>query len=106
MDVTTSLNNSLDYYKNEANIYRVKDEMLGLGKVKIKTPTGKLVNCYNLERTICDVINNKKNIDIEIANRAIKNSIKSKGFNSNLMFEYAKKLKVYDKVETYMEAIL
>lgn len=106
MDVTTATNNSLDYYKNEINIYRVNKEILNLGKIQIKTPTGKIVNAYNLERTVCDIINNKKNIDIEIANKAIKNCIRSKKFNSNLMFEYAKKLKVYDKVEKYMEAIL
>lgn len=106
MDVTTATNNSLDYYKNEINIYRVNKEILNLGKIQIKTPTGKIVNAYNLERTVCDIINNKKNIDIEVANKAIKNCIRSKNFNSNLMFEYAKKLKVYDKVEDYMEAIL
>lgn len=106
MDVTTTINNSLDYCKNEVNIYRVKKEILNLGKAQVKTFTGKIVNCYNLERTVCDIINNKKNIDIEVANKAIKNAIKSKGFDANLMFEYAKKLKIYDKVETYMEAIL
>lgn len=106
MDVTTSRNNSLNYCKNEVNIYRINKDVLELGKKQIKTPTGKLVNAYNLERTVCDIINNKKNIDIEVANKAIKNCIKSKGFNSNLMFEYAKKLKVYEKVETYMEAML
>lgn len=106
MDVTTSTNNSLDYCKNEVNIYRVKKEILNLGKIQTKTSTGKTVNCYNLERTVCDIINNKKNIDIEVANKSIKNAIKSTGFKANLMFEYAKKLKVYDKVETYMEAML
>jgi len=106
MDVTTSRNNSLDYCKNEVNLYRVNKDILELGKVKAKTPTGKTVNCYNLERTVCDIINNKKNIDIEIANKAIKSCIRNKGFNANLMFEYAKKLKIYDKVETYMEAII
>lgn len=106
MDITTSQNNSLYYCKNEVNIYRVRKEILNLGKINAKTFTEKIVNCYNLERTVCDIINNKKNIDIEVANKAIKNCIKSKDFNSNLMFEYAKKLKVYEKVETYMEAML
>lgn len=106
MDVTASRNNSLNYCKNEVNIYRINKDVLELGKKQIETPTGKLVNAYNLERTVCDIINNKKNIDIEVANKAIKNCIKSKGFNADLMFEYAKKLKVYEKVETYMEAML
>ena len=106
MDITTNRNNSLNYCKDDVNLYRVNKDILNLGKVQAKTPTGKIVNCYNLERTVCDVINNRKNIDIEIANKAIKSSIRSKGFNSNLMFEYAEKLKIYEKVESYMEAIM
>lgn len=106
MDVTTSRNNSLNYCKDEVNLYRVNKDILELGKIQIKTMTGKIVNCYNLERTVCDIINNKKNIDIQTANKAIKSSIRSKEFNANLMFKYAKKLKIYDKVENYMEAII
>lgn len=106
MDVTTSRNNNLSIYKDRINLYRVNDKLLDLGKIKIKTTTGKIVNCYNLERTVCDIINNKKNIDIEIANKSIKNCIRRKNFNVNLMFEYAKQQKIYDKVETYMEAVI
>lgn len=72
----------------------------------MKTPTGKIVNAYNLERTVCDIICNKVNIDIETANKAIKNCIKSKEFNVNKMFEYSKKMKKYERVKIYMEAII
>ena len=106
MDVTTSRNNSLGYCKNEVNIYRVNKEILNLGKSKIKTPYGNEVNVYNKERTVCDIINNKSNIDIEIANKAIKKCIKSKEFDANKIFEYAKKMKIYEKVKNYMEAII
>ena len=44
--------------------------------------------------------------DIEIRNKAIKSCIKSKEFNANKMFEYAKKMKIYEKVKNYMEAII
>ena len=106
IDVTTTKNNSLAYCKDIANVYRVNQNILELGKIKVKTSTGKTVNAYNLERTVCDIINNKANIDIETANKAIKNCIKSKEFNANKMFEYAKKMKVYEKVKIYMEAII
>lgn len=106
MDVTTSRNNSLGYCKNEVNVYRVNKEILNLGKTKTKTPCGNKVDVYNKERTVCDIINHKSNIDIEIANKAIKKCIKSKEFDANKMFEYAKKMKIYDKVKNYMEAII
>jgi predicted transcriptional regulator of viral defense system len=106
MDVTTSRNNSLGYCRNEVNIYRVNKEILNLGKIKVKTPYGNIVNAYDKERTVCDIINNKSNIDIETANKAIKKCIKSKEFDANKMFEYAKKMKIYEKVKNYMEAII
>ena len=106
MDVTTTRNNSLAYCKDIANIYRVNQNILNLGKINVKNPTGKIVNAYNLERTVCDIICNKVNIDIETANKAIKNCIKSKEFNVNKMFEYSKKMKKYERVKIYIEAII
>lgn len=106
MDVTTKRSTNLSSYKDKINLYRVNEDILNLGKCKIKTTYGNTVNLYNLERTVCDIINNKSNIDIEIANKAIRKCIKSKEFKANKMFEYAKKMKIYDKVKNYMEAII
>ena len=106
MDVTTKRNINLSLYKDRINLYRVNDDLLNLGIIKITTPYGNKVSAYNLERTVCDIINNKSNIDIEIANKAIRLCIKSLDFNVNKMFEYSKKLKIFDKVKLYMEAII
>lgn len=96
----------MSQYKNKINLYRVNDNIIDLGKSKIETPYGNTVISYNLERTVCDIINNKSNIDIEIANKAIRRCIKSSSFNANKMFDYAKKMKMYEKVKNYMEAII
>ena len=106
MDITTTRNNSLGYCKNVANIHRVNDEIIDLGKIKVTTNTGKEVLAYNLEKTIVDIIANRNVMSIELSNKIIKNCIKEKSFNANLMFEYAKKMKVYEKVKKYMEAII
>ena len=55
---------------------------------------------------MCDIIKYKGSLDIEIRNKAIKKAIRSKEFNASKMFEYAKKMKIYDKVKNYMEAII
>lgn len=105
-DITTTRNNSLGYCKDIANIHRVNNEIIELGKIKVSTNTGKEVFSYNIERTIVDIISNRNIIEIELANKVIRKCIKEKDFSVNLMFEYAKKLKVYDKVKNYMEAII
>lgn len=106
MDITTTRNNSLGYCKDVANIHRVNDEIIDLGKIKVTTNTGKEVFSYNIEKTIVDIIANRNAMSIELSNKIIRNCIKEKSFNANLMFEYAKKMKVYDKVKNYMEAII
>lgn len=105
-DITTTRNNSLGYCKDIANIHRVNNQMIELGKIKVSTNTGKKVFSYNIERTVVDIISNRNVIEIELANKVIRKCFKEKDFNVNLMFEYAKKLKAYDKVKNYMEAIV
>lgn len=105
-DITTTRNNSLGYCKNVANIHRVNDEIIDIGKIKLLTNTGKEVYAYNIEKTIVDMISNRNVMEIELANKIIRKSIKEKNFNVNLMFQYAKSMKVYDKVKNYMEAII
>ena len=106
MDVTTKRSTNLSSYKDKINLYRVNDDIINLGKCKIKTIYGNTVSVYDLERTVCDIINNKSTIDIETANKAIRKCIKSKNFDANKMFDYAKKMKIYNKVKNYMEAII
>lgn len=106
MDVSIPKNYNPYRFKDFVNVYRINDELFELGVTSKKTPLSMKVRVYNLERTVCDIIKDKNSIDIEIRNKAIKNCIRSKEFNASKMFEYAKKMKIYDKVKNYMEAII
>lgn len=106
MDVSIPKNYNPYLFKDFVNVYRINEEIFELGASYKETPLGTKVRVYNLERTVCDIIKDKDSMDIEIRNKAIKNCIKSKEFNASLMFEYAKKMKIYDKVKNYMEAII
>lgn len=106
MDVSISKNYNPHRFKDIVNVYRINGELFDIGIVEKKSPQGMKVKTYNLERTICDLIRDKDSIDIEIRNKAIKKAIKSREFNASKMFEYAKKMKIYDKVKNYMEAII
>lgn len=106
MDVTVYREYNPHRFKDLVNVYKISKELYELGIVEKKSPQGMKVRTYNLERTICDIIKDKDSIDIEIRNKAIKKAIKSKEFNASKMFEYAKKMNIYDKVKNYMEAII
>ena len=106
MDVTVYREYNPHRFKDLVNVYKVSKELYDLGVIEKKSPQGMKVKTYNLERTVCDIIRDKDSIDIEIRNKAIKKCIKNKEFNASKMFEYAKKMNIYDKVKNYMEAII
>ena len=106
MDVTVYREYNPHRFKDYVNVYKVSKEFYNVGVIEKKSPQGMKVRTYNLERTVCDIIKDKDSLDIEIRNKAIKKCIKSKEFNASRMFEYAKKMNIYDKVKNYMETII
>lgn len=106
MDVTVYREYNPHRFKDLVNVYKVSRELYNMGVVEKKSPQGMSVKIYNLERTVCDIIKDENSLDIEIRNKAIKRCIKSKEFSASKMFEYAKKMNIYDKVKSYMEAII
>ena len=106
MDVTVYREYNTYRFKALEYVYRVNKELFNLGVTERKSPQGMKVKTYNLERTVCDIIKDNASLDIETRNKAIKKCIKSKEFSASTMFEYAKKMNIYDKVKNYMEAII
>lgn len=106
MDVTVYREYNPHRFKDLVNVYKVSKELYNLGVTERKSPQRMKVKTYNLERTVCDIIKDNASLDIETRNKAIKKCIKSKEFSASRMFEYAKKMNIYDKVKNYMEAII
>jgi predicted nucleotidyltransferase component of viral defense system len=55
-----------------AKIYFVKHELFSLGVTKLKSPYGNDIKAYSLERTICDVIRSRNQMEIQFINEALK----------------------------------
>lgn len=83
-----------------------REPYYSLGVIEAKTPGGQIVRCYNAEKTLCDILQTKNQVNIEIITTAFKNYVSKKDKNLIRLSEYAKKLKVADKVRSYMEVLL
>ena len=92
--------------KYNFSINYVDESIFDLGKAKVLTPFGNSVNCYDLERTICDIICNKNKIDMQVFSYALKQYFSLKNRNLNKLIKYAKKLKCLDKVRNYAEILI
>lgn len=96
---------SLRKNKN-VNLHFVKYSVLNLGKIEIISPFGMKIKVYDKERTICDIVKNRNNMDMEIFSKALKNYVKSSNKNLRKLMKYAKELKIEKKMKEYMEMIL
>ena len=94
-------------FKNDIITFKyVKSEIHLLGVTEAKTPNQNVVKVYDLERTICDIIKNKKNMDAAIFVDAINRYVKSKNKQLNTLIKYAQILKTENAVRTYLEVLL
>lgn len=87
-------------------VYSVKKPLHLTGTTEVETLFGRKVTAYNRERTICDIIRNRKNMDIAILNDALKRYLASKDKNISLLMKYAKELRVQKILRSYMEILL
>lgn len=98
------------YGKNVSNVKNLDYKVLRnksiyeLGKEFVLTPMGNLVPCYDKERSICNIFM-LDFCDEEVKAFAIK-EYKNKYLNINKLYDYAKKLNVYDDVKNIFEVLL
>lgn len=77
-----------------------------LGITEIATPLGNIVRVYDVEKTICDIIKNKEKIEFEVYVKVLNNYAKSKNKNINKLMEYARTMKMGNKVRSQIEVLL
>lgn len=91
--------------EDNVNLFYTKKELLDLGVINYKLDSGNIIRIYDLDKTICDIIKNKKKIDAEIFNKAIREYFYSKKKNILKLYEYAKKMNIYNKVRDTFEVL-
>lgn len=100
------------YYNNvlikdkDYQFFYLRDELYEIGITEMKTPYGNKVKIYDLERTICDIIRNKKKIEIALFTDAMKRYAERKDRNSIKLHKYAKLFNIEDEVRKYLEVLL
>lgn len=106
LSVPRGYNASLNY-NDKVILHFVKREYLEIGKVNIKSPQGQMITCYNAERTICDLLKDKQNQDIETLKYAISEYLKDKkSRNLPKLIEYAKTFNVEEALNNYLEVLM
>lgn len=83
-----------------------KEALYELGITEVITPGGNTVRAYGVERTLCDVLRSRSQVDIQVVAEAFKRYATRMDKNIPILSEYAKKLKVEQRLRAYLEVLL
>ncbi|MFW5873713.1 MAG: type IV toxin-antitoxin system AbiEi family antitoxin domain-containing protein, partial [Bacillota bacterium] len=75
-------------------VHTVKKELHSLGAMEKETIYGRKITVYNKERTICDILKDRNNMDISMVNEAIRKYLMGKDKDIHLLLNYGDKLKI------------
>lgn len=86
--------------------YHIKQELFDLGRTTTKSALGHSVPCYDLERTICDIIRSRNKMGTETFLAALKQYANHPKKNLNRLNTYAKRMRLTTLVRQYLEVLL
>ena len=87
-------------------LHKVDKELLNLGKMKIKSPQGQVIDVYDIERGLCDCLKDKDIIASEYIKEAFNNYFKDMKKDTFKIMKYAKKLGIEKEMHDYLEVLL
>lgn len=86
-------------------LHYVQKDLFDVGLSEIETPLGNNVYVYDVERTICDVVLNRKKIDTQIFTDAITRYFKSNNKNLRKLIKYSRIFNIEEDIRKYIEVL-
>ena len=88
----------------QVRFHYVNPRLFDLGKTETMSPQGGRVFLYDKERCICDLIRDKKEMDLQLYTQAIKDYFRT-DTNHRRLLKYGKLFGVEEQIRTYMEVL-
>lgn len=104
-EVTVYKGYNSSHITDDTIIHHVEKRTYDMGVTECDTMFGNTVRVYDKERTICDIIANRKNIDVEIFSKALKMYASDPKRDYRKLRQYAKAMKISEKVDSILEVL-
>ena len=98
--------NTVRLRKDGLIVFMVKPILHGLGSEQLETVFGHKIIAYGLERTICDSIRSRNQMDPTIVTDAVKRYTRRNDKNLNVLMEIAEAFRVTKLLRSYLEVLL
>ncbi|WJZ03956.1 type IV toxin-antitoxin system AbiEi family antitoxin domain-containing protein [Corynebacterium freiburgense] len=87
-------------------VYSVKKAAFDLGRTTVRTPEGNQVPVYDLERTICDLVRSRSQMEKRELIEALELYVQRPDKDLNQLARYAEELRVWRVLKPYLEILL
>ncbi len=98
--------NHIKKHKADIIVHYIKKENFESGIINIHTAHGHTVSCYDMERSICDIISERKHIDKQLFIEAINRYFRRRDKDIRKLLKYSRIVGVEDDISQYMEVLL
>ena len=98
--------NATSLKANGVKVYFVNRGLYPSGLITVKSPHGNNIKTFNLERTICDLLRSRNQIDIQQINESLKRYVGKQDRNIDLLYSYARLFSIQKIVREYNEVLL
>ena len=98
--------NASHIVKQNVRVIHTKLEWYGIGLSRVNTGFGNEVPVYDRERTICDIIRGKKDMEVQTFQTAMKEYMGGPGKELGRLIAYARTFGIEREVRTYTEVML
>lgn len=98
--------NATSLKANRVKVYFVNRKLYRLGSIMLKSPHGNDIETFTLERTVCDVLRSRNQMDIQQVNEVLKRYVKKKERDLDLLYNYAMQFGIQKIVRAYIEILL
>jgi len=105
MEVTVYKGYNPHRISGNVRVHYVVKDVYGLGITECQTMFGNTVKAYDLERTVCDIIKNRSEIETELFSKTVNKYVRYKNKDFNKLYEYSKEMKIYEKVKEILEVV-
>ena len=105
-EVTVYQGYNISRIRDKVIPHQVKKEWYEVGTTEVKTEMGNIVIAYDMERTICDLVRDRKNQDPEIFSKAWNFYLKKENKDIWKLRKYADVFRISQQIEEILEVIV
>lgn len=92
--------------KSGCKVFYVNRNLFDLGVIAMKSAHGNEIRVTDLERTICDVVRSRNQMDMQLVYDALKRYVMKSDRNIDLVYSYAKRFRIQKVIREYIEVLL